>query len=69
MGFFVSMVKRRVCFIVVICKIARCISEVALPNWRADVRGSHEGLKTEQVAKKHGHQVVVGDNLLIASGK
>lgn len=53
---FLSMVKRRACFIVLISEITRCIYKVALPNWRDNVGGRYESLKTEQVAKKHGCQ-------------
>lgn len=69
MGFFVSMVKRRAFFVVLISEITRCVYEVTLPNLRDNVRGRYKGLTTEQVAKKHGRQVGVGDGLLIASGK
>lgn len=50
---FLSMVKRRACFIVLISEITRCIYKVALPNWRDNLGGRYESLKTEQVAKKH----------------
>lgn len=40
-----------------------------LPNLRDNVKGKYEGLRTEQVDKKHGSCVGAQDGLLIASGK